>query len=160
MKQSLYLETTVPSYYIARVSRDVVAVAHQEITREWWETRISKFDVYISPVVIEESARGDQEQAKKRLAVIDSFPVLSANEYVEQLAELYVRRLSLPPKALRDAAHLAFACYYQTDYLVTWNCAHIANAEIMHRLMMINMEINVHTPIVCTPEELMGEEDS
>ncbi len=70
-----------------------------------------------------------------------------------------MKELALPGKALRDAAHLAFACGYELDYLVTWNCAHIANAEIRRRLMAINAALGLQTPIICNPEELMGLEE-
>jgi hypothetical protein len=115
--------------------------------------------VYISPIVLEEIRRGDLEQADKRLQVLSAFPVLEATTQVENLAEIYVRELDIPQKAMRDAAHLAFACAYRIDYLVTWNCAHIANAEIRRRLTTVNIRYDIETPVICTPEELMGREE-
>jgi hypothetical protein len=159
MKPTLYLETTIPSYYAARPVRDVIVLAHQEITRTWWERRLPLFDVYISPVVLEEVRQGDAEASRKRLESLSPFPVLDATSAVEQLADTYMARLALPGKALRDAAHLAFACGYDMEYLVTWNCAHIANAEVRRQLIMINAELGLQTPIICTPEELMGSEE-
>src|SRR5215471_16803480 len=78
MKPTLYLETTIPSYYTARPVRDVIVLAHQEITRTWWEHRLPLFDVYVSPVVLEEARQGDPEPARRRLQVLASFPVLEA----------------------------------------------------------------------------------
>ena len=160
MKPTLYLETTIPSYYTARPVRDVVALAHQEITRTWWDNRLPLFDVYVSPVVLEEARRGAPEPAQRRLEVLATFPVLEATAAIESLAATYMTQLALPGKALRDAAHLAFACGYELDYLLTWNCAHIANAEIRRRLMAINAANGRQTPIICTPEELMGTEET
>jgi predicted nucleic acid-binding protein len=160
MKPTLYLETTIPSYYTARPVRDVVALAHQEITRTWWDNRLPLFDVYISPVVLEEARQGAPEPAQRRLEVLATFPVLEATPAIEHLAATYMTQLVLPGKALRDAAHLAFACGYELDYLLTWNCAHIANAEIRRRLMAINAADGRQTPIICTPEELMGTEET
>jgi hypothetical protein len=108
MKPTLYLETTIPSYYTARPVRDVIVLAHQEITRMWWEQRLAVFAIYISPVVLEEARQGDPEAARKRLDVLTSFAVLEATSAIERLAETYMTRLALPEKALRDAAHLAF----------------------------------------------------
>ena len=88
-----------------------------------------------------------------------SFPVLDATPQIEQLAQIYLTDLRLPEKALRDAAHLAFACGYELEYLVTWNCTHIANAEIRRQLIAINTSMGLQTPIICTPEELMGSEE-
>ena len=67
--------------------------------------------------------------------------------------------LGLPGKALRDAAHLAFACGNELEYLVTWNCVHIANAELRRQLTTINATLGLRTPVICTPEELMGAEE-
>jgi hypothetical protein len=118
------------------------------------------FDVYISPVVLEESRQGDPEVARRRLEALSPFPVLEATPAIERLADTYMTQLALPGKALRDAAHLAFACGYELDYLVTWNCAHIANAELRRHLMAINAVLRLQTPIICTPEELLGPEEN
>lgn len=159
MKSSLYVETTVPSYYISRDSRDVVVLAHQQITRLWWRTRLPDFRAYVSPAVLEEMREGDPEQAQKRLDVVGQFQILEAAESVERLTARYMTEFSLPGSAIRDAAHLAFACVYEMDFLVTWNCAHIANGEIIKRLTRINAVVGVATPTICTPEELLGTEE-
>ena len=111
-------------------------------------------------MVLEEARLGDPEAARQRLDVLAQFPVLEATSAIERLAETYMTQLVLPDKALRDAAHLAFACGYEPDYLVTWNCAHIANAELRRRLIALNTTLGVQTPIICTPEELMGIEET
>lgn len=156
MKSSLYIETTVPSYYVSRDSRDVVVLAHQQITRVWWENRLTDFHVYISPIVLEEVREGDPEQAQRRLEVLGQFQVLEASDAVERLASRYMSEFKFPGSAIRDAAHLAFACVYEIDFLVTWNCAHIANGEIIRRLARFNATDGISTPTICTPEELLG----
>jgi hypothetical protein len=160
MKPTLYLETTIPSYYTARPVRDVIVLAHQEITRTWWEHRLPLFDVYGAPVVLEEARQGDPEPARRRLAGLASFPVLDATPALESLAAMYMPQLALSGKALRDAAPLACAGGYERDYLLTWNCAHMANAEIRRRLMAIKAAGGRQTPIICPPEERMGTEDA
>ncbi|MGO8703860.1 MAG: type II toxin-antitoxin system VapC family toxin [Candidatus Brocadiia bacterium] len=158
MKPSLYVETTVPSYYVSRDSRDVVVLAHQQITRAWWETRLSDFRPYISSLVLEEAREGDPEQVQRRLQAVGAFKILEAAEAVERLTGRYMAEFSLPRSAIRDAAHIAFACVYAMDFLVTWNCAHIANGEIIKRLTRLNTAAGVPTPTICTPEELLGVE--
>lgn len=158
MKPSLYVETTVPSYYVSRDSRDVIVLAHQQITRAWWETRLSDFRPFISPVVLEEVREGDPEQIQRRLEAVGPFQILEATEAVERLTARYMAEFSLPGSAIRDAAHLAFACVYAMDFLVTWNCAHIANGEIIKRLTQLNAIAGVPNPTICTPEELLGIE--
>ncbi|MGE5549599.1 MAG: type II toxin-antitoxin system VapC family toxin [Bacteroidota bacterium] len=159
VKPSLYIETTVPSYYVSRDSRDVIVLAHQQITRVWWETRLCDFRPYVSPVVLEEAREGDPEQARRRLVAVGHFQILEAAEAVEQLTARYMAEFSLPGSAIRDAAHLAFACVYAMDFLVTWNCAHIANGEVIKRLTRINAIAGIQTPTICTPEELLGIEE-
>lgn len=150
------METSVVSYYTARSSRDVIILAHQELTREWWTLAIGRFALCVSQAVIEESERGDPDAASGRLAAIHGFAILPITDEVESLASIYQRELDIPDICAADALHLSVASVHGTDYLVTWNCKHIANAEIRRHLAQINTEENVSTPIICTPEELMG----
>jgi predicted nucleic acid-binding protein len=155
MKPSVYIETSVVSYLVSQDSRDILVLAHQQVTRTWWQTRLPEFRGFVSPVVLEEARAGDREQAQKRSEVLNRFEVLQARDDVESLAARLMADLRLPPNALRDAAHLAFACVYELDYLVTWNCAHIANAQIVRRLTRLNAIAGIWTPTICTPEELL-----
>ncbi|MEW6608929.1 MAG: type II toxin-antitoxin system VapC family toxin [bacterium] len=155
MKESIYLETTVVSYYTSKPSRDIIVLAHQEITRQWWPMAVGQFNIFISEVVIEEAGLGDQEAAKRRLEELKDFPHLELNNKVEEMAQVYMEKLEIPEKSFRDAAHLAVASVHNIDYLITWNCAHLANGEVIKKLMKINEPFGIHTPIICTPEELM-----
>ena len=156
MKESVYLETTVVSYYTSRPSRDIIVLAHQEITRQWWPEAIRRYNVFISGIVIEEARLGNPEAAKRRLEELKDFPHLELNDEVEKMARVYVEKLDIPEKSFRDTAHLAAACVHNIDYLVTWNCTHLANGEVIKKLLRINESFGIHTPIICTPEELMG----
>jgi len=155
MKESIYLETSVVSYYTAKPVRDIIVLAHQEITREWWQRAIKRFDIYISEIVVEEASYGDSEAAKRRLGILKGFPHLELNEKVEEVAGIYIKQLGIPEKSFRDTLHLAICSVHNIDYLVTWNCTHIANAEIIKKLINVNDSYGIHTPIICTPEELM-----
>ncbi len=155
MKESIYLETTVVSYFTAKISRDIIVLAHQEITQEWWPQAVERFEVFISEIVVEEARLGDIEAEKKRLEVLKNFPHLELTKKVEKMAQVYMEQLEIPEKSTRDAIHIAVAFVHNIDYLVTWNCAHIANAEVIKKLMKINNSFGIHTPIICTPEELM-----
>ncbi|MEK8022835.1 MAG: type II toxin-antitoxin system VapC family toxin [Candidatus Hydrogenedentota bacterium] len=126
--KTVYLETTVPSYLVARPVRDIVILAHQEITRFWWATRRSNYKLVISQPVLDECGEGDPEAASQRLALIRNLFMLSKTVEVEDLAVRYSKELGIPARAATDEAHLAYACVYRVDYLVTWNCKHIANA--------------------------------
>jgi len=154
-KQSVYIETTVISYLIARPSRDLIVAAHQQVTEEWWENTLPLLDPFVSPIVIEEVSRGDESAAKLRLEKIVRFPVLEITNEVRDLAELYFKRIPIPDKARGDAFHLAVATYHGMDFLVSWNFTHILNARVRAVIQDINTIRGISTPIICTLEELM-----
>ena len=157
MKPSIYMESTIPSYYSARPSRDIISLARQEITRIWWKKHRKKYDVYISQLVIEECSRGDKNHAERRLKLLKEFPVLSLDNDVISLAEKILSEKVLPAKAADDAAHIAVACVYETDFLLTWNFKHIANAHIIKLLRDTVEKEGFGFPTITTPEELIGE---
>ena len=158
MKPSLYLETTIPSYLVSRPSRDVVVAARQEITRQWWEGRKADFRIVVSQVVLDEAAVGDREAAAKRLSVLKAFPLLTLNDEVVSLAEDILRSRVLPRKAARDAAHIAVSAVHAVGFLLTWNCAHLANAEMFPLVEKICLSAGYKCPVICTPDELLGGE--
>jgi hypothetical protein len=130
----LYLESTIPSYLAARPSRDLIVAAHQQITHEWWEHSRSNFAIYISQAVVDEISAGDSAVAARRLELVSGLPRLILTNEVQNLADDYLRRLGLPPAARLDAIHLGCSVVYDLDYLLTWNCAHCANGEVIRRL--------------------------
>ena len=155
MKPKLYLETTIASYLTAWPSRDLVMAANQETTREWWATRRSDFEIYVSQIVIKESSAGDEDAAKRRLLVLESFPRLDITEDVEALAATLMMEVPLPPKAQADALHIAVAAVHHINYLLTWNCTHIANATLRSRIEAVCREAGYEPPVVCTPQEML-----
>jgi len=154
-KQSVYIETSVVSYLTAKPSRDIVVAAHQQVTVEWWENSLPHFDPFVSPVVIEEVSRGDEEAARRRLEKIARFPVLAVTADVRELGDLYFRKTPIPEKARGDAYHLAVATYHGMDFVVSWNFGHILNARVRAIIQDINATKGIATPVICTPEELM-----
>ena len=151
----VYIETTIVSYLVARPSRDLIAAGHQQLTREWWDTRRSKFACFISEIVLDEARGGDPEQAAMRLQKLEGFPRLTVTVEAERLAAMFLQGV-LPSKAAQDAAPLAIATIGHVKYLLTWNCSHLANAQILDRLEPIALAAGFKLPRVCTPEELMG----
>ncbi|MBT7067152.1 MAG: type II toxin-antitoxin system VapC family toxin [Verrucomicrobia bacterium] len=155
MKPSVYLETSVISYLTGRPSRDLIVAGHQQITSEWWVKVLPSVDVFVSELVLDEAARGDGDAAAQRLARIESMPLLEAVDEVDGLARVYADALGLPEKALADAYHMALATWHGMDYVVSWNCKHIASGRVQRVLMDANDTMDLQTPILCTPEELM-----
>jgi hypothetical protein len=131
--------------------------ANIEITREWWDTRRSYFQLYASQAVVKETSQGDAEIASQRLEIIRNLDLLELNQPVLDLAEQFLERSSLPAKADVDAVHIAAATIHGMDYLLTWNCKHIANAQIQRKLAEISLDFGYRLPILCTPYELLGD---
>jgi hypothetical protein len=157
MKPRIYLETTVVSYLSARPSRDLVTAAHQHVTKEWWQTRRGDFELFVSQIVIQESSGGDADAAARRWDLLRDIPSLELTEDAITFSEELVVRLPLPERALLDAVHIALAVVHGMDYLLTWNCAHIANAVLRNRIESICHSKGYAAPVICTPEELLQE---
>jgi hypothetical protein len=156
MTETVYIETSILGYLTARPSRDLVVAANIEITREWWDTRRSDFQLYSSQAVVKETSQGDAKIAFQRLEIIRNFALLDLNQSVLDLAEQFLERSSLPAKADVDAVHIAAATVHGMDYLLIWNCKHIANAQIQRKLAEISLYLGYDLPILCTPYELLG----
>ncbi len=156
MPKSVYLETTIPSYLTARPSRDLVRAARQQVTREWWETRRQRYELFISELVLEEAARGDPEAAAARLRALEGLPLLEVSAEAVELAGQLVAAGVFPEEARPDALHVAVTAENRIDLLVTWNCKHLANGDIMYALSRELWSRGYAPPVVCTLDELMG----
>ena len=147
----VYAETTIVSYLVARPGRDLVQAARQELTREWWESRRQDFEIYVSQLVVEESAKGDADAASRRTEILQDLPRLDVTDDVTSVAEALVSAL-----AEKVGRELAAAAVHGTDFLLTWNCRHLANAELTEPAGTLLRAKGYKPPVVCTPEELMG----
>ena len=157
MSETVYIETSILGYLTARSTKDLILAANIEITKDWWEFRRTSFILYTSEAVLEEVAQGDAEIAAQRLEILRDFPLLALSQVVQDLAAQFLARSSLSPKAKVDAIHIAAATIHGMDYLLTWNCKHIANAQIQGKLAEISLDFGYVLPILCTPNELMGD---
>lgn len=155
MKPTLYLETTIPSYLAGRLSENLVTAAHQQITRRWWDDERHKYQLYVSTVVDDEIGQGNPELRQQRQALVAGVPRLAVTSEVSELAEQLHQALQMPPSAKPDAFHLALACHYRIDYLLTWNLKHLASGRVRLRLARFHDEHSIPVPTVCTPEELL-----
>lgn len=154
---TVYVETSILSYLTARPSRDVVTLARQELTREWWNTRRHRHELYTSEVVIGEAGEGDEEAAQQRLDALQGLEELETSAQAEDLAAALLEEGPLPEKAAVDALHIAISATEEIEYLLTWNCTHIANAAMRKSIEEVCRTRGVDAPIMCTPEELMEE---
>lgn len=158
MKETVYIETSVVSYFTSKPARDLVIAGRQEITREKWPKILEFFEVYISALVLQEAEQGDLEAAQKRLNVIKNLHVLAITDEVKKLASILISEGPIPDKDPEDALHIAIATVNGIDYLLTWNFAHINNAQMKSKIISIVEKQGYQCPIICSPEELLGEE--
>ena len=158
MKRKIYVETSVISYLTARPSKTIIGAAHQQITLAWWDLR-SDYELFISQPVWQECAACDPVAAQKRLAILKEIPVLAVTQDIIHLAEAIIEQAIIPAKAIEDALHIAISTLHRVDFLLTWNCRHIANPVIQEKIAMHLEQLGLFLPIICTPEELLGGSD-
>jgi len=157
LKDKVYIETSVISYLTARPSNDIRAMANQNVTIDWWETQRSNYDIFISEFVVAEASLGHPDAINRRLAIIADITELQATEEVRVLGQELIRRHALPANAEIDAYHVAIATVNGIEYLLTWNCTHIANAHTRPKIETTCRALGYEPPIICTPQELTKE---
>ncbi len=143
------------SYLTGRTSANLIVAAHQQLTRDWWEERAPDFDLLISVLVYQEAAAGHPDAAKLRIDVLADLSLLSVSNDAVSLAQRLVVRGPIPTESAADALHIAIAAINGIDYLLTWNCKHLANATLRGRIESLVEEAGYACPVICTPEELM-----
>lgn len=156
VKPTLYIETTVASYYADTrpvMARDI------ERTRDWWDRERGAYECFISPVVIDELHQGAYRSRDECLRLIENIPVLAVTDRIIEIAAIYQTRKVMPRPPVRDALHVAFASFYRMDYMLTWNCRHLANANKMRHLETINLGLGLAMPLIITPHMLLPLED-
>lgn len=149
----IYLETSFISYLVARPSRDLIVAARQQLTLAWWETEQTSHELFASEVVLREAQRGNANEVAKRLNVLAGLQLLTVPEEAEQLAALLIKRHALPVHAAADALHIAVATLHGMDYLLTWNCKHIANLTMRSAIERTCQATGYQPPVIGTPEE-------
>lgn len=158
MAFSVYVETSVISYYAARPSRDIVTAARQTITQEWWNEARERYEIYISVLVAEGVNAGDAVAAQRRLDAISGLPILEINQAAESLAKHLIDKGLIPETSAEDALHIALATVHGMEFLLTWNFRHINNAEAKAQIGAAIQTLGYECPVICSPEELGGIE--
>lgn len=158
MRPKVYIETSVISYLVARRNqRDLLVASNQELTQEWWATRRDRFELCVSAVVLAEASRGNSMFAAARTAVIQELTLVETSQVAMNLAAALVDRAALPQNAYEDALHIAVVATTGMDYLLTWNCKHIANAFIIPRVNSVIRSFGFEPPLIYTPQQLMED---
>lgn len=159
MKQSVYLETTIFGYLAMRVSRILRVAANQQTTRDWWDDQRHDFDLFISRFVVDECSDGDPEAAQQRLSYLQGLPLLEVTQHVDSLANSLMAGVPLPEKASTDALHISVAAVHGVEYLLTWNCKHIANPAMRPQIEHVCRDNGFEPPVICTPQEMLEIND-
>jgi len=153
---SVYIETSILGHLTARPTDNLIVAANVKITQDWWNEYRRSFMLYASEIVEDEAGKGDPEMASQRLNLLQSLMLLELTEEAFELSQAFLSQSNLPQKAFNDALHMALATVYNLDYLLTWNCKHMANAQIQRKLAQISSDFGYVLPVICTPYELIG----
>jgi predicted nucleic acid-binding protein len=154
MKKTVYLDTTIPSYYYEERAE---LSLRQRITHQWWNEQSQNYDLYISEIVLLELNRGNYPHKKEILNLVAGLSVLELSDEINDIVQIYMIRNIMPTKDPGDALHLALASYHKVDFLLTWNCKNIANANKFEHIRFVNTELGLYVPQIVTPEQLFME---
>lgn len=152
-KQKLYVESTIPSYIMARDSRDVVHLGHQIVTRAFWENERNRFSLFVSRIVLDECGRGDPDAAKRRLQLVEGIELLKMTDQAKELSLIYQKLLGIPERAKNDSIHLALCVVHEINFLLTWNCVHLG-PTVQVKVKDYNEKNGLWTPVLVTPDTI------
>jgi len=156
MKPTVYIETSIPSFYY-ETRKEAKFVAMKQWTHDWWHNDMHNYSCFTSDAVINELEIGEHPKKLDKLGLIDTLDLLEINYSIRDIVEVYIENLLMPKNDLGDALHLAIASYYKINYLLTWNCKHLANANKRVHIRRINEHLKIFTPELVTPLELTEE---
>jgi hypothetical protein len=155
MIKKYYIETSIPSsYYETRTNVRVLAMP--EWTKQWWHLQKSDGFVQTGAPVIVELLEAPDPKKENCLRLIKNLPVLEYTEEIDEIVNVYIKHKIMPNESMGDAAHLALASFYKCDFLVTWNCKHIANANKFDHITRINSILGLFNPKLVTPFQLLN----
>lgn len=155
---TVYIETSIVSYLRQKPSTHVVTAARQLLTHQWWDNERQNYELVVSQYVVDEASAGDPALAAERLETLDGIPLLPNAPEIPQIAAEIMSLGVLPAKAQVDALHIAAVAHHRIQYLLTWNCRHIANAKILPGIHNLLTDLGIPVPIICTPEEMLGDD--
>ena len=154
-KPRVYIETSIPSFY-HQIRREPDMLARQEWTRAWWDDCRYEYDLVTSVAVLDELERGDYPAKDDALALISALPLVAVEEEITDIVETYISHKLMPGDPVGDALHLALASYHKCDFLLTWNCRHLANGNKFGHIRRVNTLLGLYVPLLVTPLELLG----
>jgi hypothetical protein len=154
MALSVYVETTIFSFYHDQRTSPVV-VAMRDWTRKWWDNCRQHYELSTSTAVLAELEMGSLPHREEAFALAATLPAIPVEDQISAIVEAYVAHRVMPKDPLGDALHLALASLHKFDFLLTWNCRHLANANKFPHIRRINTLLGLHIPELVTPLQLM-----
>jgi hypothetical protein len=157
-RMKIYVETSIPSYY-HELRTDPEIVVLKNWTQHWWDFKRDGFDIFTTEAVFRELENGDYPTKADAISLLQDVPVLAIEIPVIEIVETYIRHRLMPANPTGDALHLALAAYYRCDFLLTWNCKHLANANKFAHIQRLNALLGLYNPRLVTPLEFLDEEE-
>lgn len=154
---SVYIETTIPSYYFES-RRQPSLVAWRDATRVWWDAHRHSYRLVTSQAVLSELSRAPEPKSSRSIELLKDVEVLREPTGILDVIEHYVEHKLMSPGGDGDAYHLAMASMCSIDYLLTWNCRHLANANKFQHIAILNERLHLHVPVLTTPLMLLPED--
>ncbi len=155
MRPKVYIETSIPSfYYEVRLEPDMVA--RKQWTRQWWDNLSKNYSLVTSVAVLDELSSGNYPNREKVVELVSDLSLVPVEPAIAEIVKAYVRHKVMPDDPVGDALHLALASYHKCDFLLTWNCRHLANANKFGHIRRVNTMLGLYTPLLVTPLELLG----
>jgi hypothetical protein len=157
-KVRIYVETTIPSFYHT-TRTGLAARARQEWTRRWWDMALDRYELMASDAVVSELQDGDYPSRDAALELVRTLPLLEITPAIAEIVDAYILHRLMPADPTGDALHLAIASHHKCEFLVTWNCNHLANANKFGHIRRVNSLLGLYVPVLATPLEFLGEND-
>jgi len=158
MKNKVYIETSIPSFYHNNRT-ELEMMARRNWTREWWDNSRKYYNIVTSQAVLDELRGGNFPTQEHTINLLKDVPLVPIEPPISEIVQVYIQHRIMPNDPLGDALHLALASFHKCDFLLTWNCKHIANANKFTHIKRINVMLDLFTPMLVTPLELIWEDN-
>lgn len=155
---SVYIETTIPSFYLESRA-DPHVLTWRDVTRDWWDRHRTEYELFTSRFVLRELANAPPPKASDALQLLSEAKVLAEPTELADVVQYYMEHKLMPVDAYGDAAHLAMASLHSMEFLLTWNCRHLANANKSRHVAVLNGRLGLATPVITTPMTLLPEDE-
>ncbi len=155
MKPVVYIETSIPSFYHETRSEPEI-VARRDWTRQWWDNFSHNYTLLTSEAVLDELSSGNYPNKQSILELVNDLPLIPVEPSITEIVQTYIQHKVMPVDPLGDALHLALASHQKCDFLLTWNCKHLANANKFNHIRRVNAMLGLYVPMLITPLELLG----